>query len=192
MKHQELYENPSYFKNISDAGLNGARAQWIVDKFKPTSVLELGAGRFTLTQALRNLGVTAWGIDWSMTACRFAPECAVRAPVQTIPFGDKSFDLSTAFDILEHLEPEDVEKAIHEIWRVSRKWIVVNLPLDEPENSSDNHPTLRQRPFWEAMFNSFFEETPMGIVGWPPTFNCGPCLFLLKPRETPLGISVRI
>lgn len=186
------YEEPKYFKNISDPDLNMTRAQWMLSRLsdRPNRVLELGAGRFTLTQAFRQLGVDAVGIDWSRTACGFAPDCAVRATMPNLPFRDRSFDLITAFDVLEHLERDDVNRAVREMHRVSSGYCLANIPLADPSPGDRHHLTMGDRPFWETIFRQCFEILDIGE--FVPTFVCQSCLFLLRRRPEASALEVRV
>jgi hypothetical protein len=44
-------------------------------------------------------------------------------------FNDKSFDIAVTVDVLEHLNQDSREKAIKEMIRVSRKWVILALPF---------------------------------------------------------------
>ena len=48
--------------------------------------------------------------------------------VTKIPLEDSSFDLISAFQVLEHIEYKDVETALLEMKRVSRKYVFISLP----------------------------------------------------------------
>ena len=48
--------------------------------------------------------------------------------IYELPFQDNSFDLVLALEILEHLEFP--EKAIEELNRVSRQWVIISVPND--------------------------------------------------------------
>lgn len=48
--------------------------------------------------------------------------------VTSIPLEDSTFDAVTAFQVLEHIEYNDVETALLEMKRVSKKYVFVSLP----------------------------------------------------------------
>jgi hypothetical protein len=52
----------------------------------------------------------------------------------------------------------DAIAAVSELVRVSRKYIIATINLD---NSYEYHPTIRPRPFWEdAFFNAGARSAP--------------------------------
>lgn len=48
--------------------------------------------------------------------------------VTAIPLSDRSYDLVSAFQVLEHIDFRDVEAALLEMKRVSKKYVFVSLP----------------------------------------------------------------
>ena len=56
---------------------------------------------------------------------------AVSGSAVSLPFGDSSFDLVTATEILEHLPREERLKAIAEFSRVSRSLVLISVPFRE-------------------------------------------------------------
>ena len=53
----------------------------------------------------------------------------VRGSVENLPFKDNSFDLVLCSEVLEHIP--DWKKALSELQRVSRKYIVLTIPLEK-------------------------------------------------------------
>ncbi len=97
----------------------------------PARIIDVGSGGGAVAQALMQFG--------SVTACDIDVRCAAsvaRRPgmafaygtAEAIPFADGSFDLVTAFDVLEHLD-DDV-RALREMARVARPGglIAVTVP----------------------------------------------------------------
>ena len=44
------------------------------------------------------------------------------------PFRDKSYDVVLACEVLEHIPWKDVDKALSELHRVSKKYVVISIP----------------------------------------------------------------
>lgn len=88
----------------------------------------------------------------------------IRAEVHALPFADRSFDVVTMFDVIEHLIPGDDEMACRELERVARKHIVLsanNLP-SRGLGGVELHINRRHYDEWDALFRSWFS----GKVTW--------------------------
>jgi 2-polyprenyl-3-methyl-5-hydroxy-6-metoxy-1,4-benzoquinol methylase len=62
----------------------------------------------------------------------------VYASVTNLPFADKSIDVVTCMEVLEHLDKQSFMAALHELRRVSR-FLVVTVPYNEPEPRPSYH-----------------------------------------------------
>lgn len=83
----------------------------------------------------------------------------VRAEVRALPFADKSFDVATLFDVIEHLIPGDDEAACREMRRVARRFVVVmanNFPSHLPDGRA-MHINIRPYAEWDRLFRLWFE-----------------------------------
>jgi ubiquinone/menaquinone biosynthesis C-methylase UbiE len=87
------------------------------------SILEIGKGNGFFSDYMKKLG-------HNVTTCDFDKNLQpdIVADVRSLPVPDNSFDLVTAFEILEHLPFEDFTKALAELKRVSSKYVVISLP----------------------------------------------------------------
>ena len=97
----------------------------------PARIIDIGSGGGAVAQALLEFGsVTACDIDVRCAAsvARRAGMSFAYGTAEAVPFADGSFDLVTAFDVLEHLD-DDV-KALREMARVARPagLIAVTVP----------------------------------------------------------------
>lgn len=90
---------------------------------KSKTVLEIGPGNKTVTDALKknNIEVTTVDIDSSLN-----PD--VVASVTKLPFATESFDLVLCSEVLEHLPYDLFQKSLREIKRVCRRDVVLCLP----------------------------------------------------------------
>ncbi len=105
--------------------------------FPLRKTLDVGCARGFVVEALVELGVDAMGCDFSEyainTAARGARGRLRWADLsQRIPWDDGAFDLVTCFETLEHLPQELSEKAVAELARVSRGYVVASIPSFGP------------------------------------------------------------
>lgn len=88
----------------------------IID-LKPESLLDVGCGHNYFVQIVKKLGIEkAVGVDF---AC---PSADYLADILDLPFNNKEFDFLTAWDVLEHLLPEQIDQALSEMSRVSKRF----------------------------------------------------------------------
>jgi len=120
------------------------RALGILKGLGPAELLDIGSGRgvflWPLLDAFPALPVTAVDLLEYRVADLLAVRAggverlaAVRADARALPFADDSFDTVTALEVLEHI-PE-TERALVEIRRVARRFVVISVP-----SKADNNP----------------------------------------------------
>lgn len=139
-------------------------------------VIDVGCGINTLCKYLRQLGVHAVGVDFSEDA-----DADMIASAIDLPFDDGHFDLLITTDLMEHLEEQDIPKAIAEFGRVApmqAHFICYDFMHAEPD--TPYHCTLKSQWWWMAEFakQGFYlaaefgaAETKMPIV-YQPLSGC--------------------
>lgn len=95
--------------------------------------LDLGAGSGGNTALLRHRGYASVALEHHPVAAAFARSrglSVVRGDAQRLPFGDGTFDLVLACDVLEHLRDDDA--AVQELRRVLQPsgCLVITVPAD--------------------------------------------------------------
>jgi SAM-dependent methyltransferase len=108
--------------------------------FPAGTALDVGCATGFVVEALRELGVEAVGVDISQYAVDHAAPGAAghlrRADIRDgLPFPDDAFDLVTALETLEHLEPTSIPDALAELARVSRHWVLCTIPSFGPNRN---------------------------------------------------------
>ncbi len=108
--------------------------------FPATTALDVGCATGFVVEALRELGVQAHGVDVSGYAIDHAAAGArghIRQAdlLDGLPFGDASFDLVTALETLEHLDPRHVPTALAELARVAGRWVMCTIPSFGPNRN---------------------------------------------------------
>jgi ubiquinone/menaquinone biosynthesis C-methylase UbiE len=128
-------------------------AKHIVDKFAPSSSLDVGCAKGFLVKALEDLGIEAHGIDPSDYAFDEVPAeiigRTVKGIAQDLPFKDNSYDVVTCFDVMEHIPENDVPQVLSELLRVSKQWVILRVVTKElPDDVDTNHATIHDKDWW--------------------------------------------
>ncbi len=102
----------------------------------PKTILDAGCGEgFTMDKLSKNqIGGKIEGIEYSKDAIVFGkklfPNLTFKeGSIYELPYKNNSFDLVICTEVLEHLE--DPTKALKEMLRVSRKYLIISVP-NEP------------------------------------------------------------
>jgi SAM-dependent methyltransferase len=82
----------------------------------------------------------------------------VRAEVHALPFTDKSFDVVTMFDVIEHLIPGDDELACRELARVASKFVVLTANNKTSQKHIGEELHINRRPYqeWDSLLRKWF------------------------------------
>lgn len=93
-------------------------------RVRPASVLEIGVGDRLVGSYLKN------NTSITYTSADIADDVGadVIAPVTKLPFPDKSFDVSCAFEVLEHLPFDQFQPALTELARVAKTHVLISVP----------------------------------------------------------------
>ena len=147
-----------YFKNRGIRDIHYHQMNIWLDHFNPKKILDIGCGMGNLIKAALYYEVEAYGCDMSVYAIDNAPkECKGKlrvGEIAKIPFPDKFADLVICYDVLEHLNENEVSQAINELKRVSSKWILASVCfIGDPNYPLDpSHKTYKSRTWWEHHF----------------------------------------
>jgi glycosyltransferase involved in cell wall biosynthesis/SAM-dependent methyltransferase len=95
-----------------------------------SSVLDVGCGDGLITNALP-LSVKVVGLDPSEHALEHVRRETRCGSITELPFEDRSFDLVMTTDVLEHLPPDVLARAVQQLTRVARRYVLVCVPHRE-------------------------------------------------------------
>jgi len=174
--------NENYFKNYdmgnvkvdykSFQGLKGfmaSVASRIVQDINPTSVLEVGCALGFLVEALRDMGVEAYGIDVSAYAIDNVREdirqyCAVSSIVtDSLPESfPKKYDLVISIEVIEHLFEEECMTAIEKLCSYGDRVIISSTSDDIEDETHYNvqQPEYRVKRFAKLGFYNQLNYKP--------------------------------
>lgn len=99
-------------------------------------VLDAGCGRGEVMLACARAGAGVAGIDYSADAVEISRETLSGVPgadvrqgaVESLPWPDETFDRALFGDVIEHLDPDQAERALAELRRVLKPgaWLLVH------------------------------------------------------------------
>lgn len=110
---QRIYNEPYFKTRYPHPEMWTNRAKFVIRKFAPKKVLDVGCSTGLLVKALVDLGIDAYGVDGSDYALSHAhPSIAdrvkkVNLETDSMPFADSSFDIVTGFYVTEHIHAID-------------------------------------------------------------------------------------
>lgn len=126
-------------------------------------ILEIGAGDGRIIGRLSHWIPDCSSIDINIELSKYVAEKyplikTYIGEIINLPFKDKAFDLVYTHEVLQHIEPAEIEKACSELKRVGKEvWTLENWRDKEPnEKVSDSHGG---RWNWDLKkyFNPYYE-----------------------------------
>ncbi len=116
------------------------------------TLVDVGCGPGVFLYLLsKRRGIKCMGIEISDNKISYAKESlsvhVEKGDAGMLHFNDRSFDVVTANEVIEHLPFGTYKDALKEIARVSRKYIIITVPYDEKRD-------FMTCPYCETIFNS--------------------------------------
>jgi len=132
-------------------GFFGTIADRLIEDFQPATALDAGCAIGLLVEALRDRGVDAEGIDFSEFAIAksredvrpFLTVGSITEPLR------KSYDLITCVEVLEHMTPEDADRAIANLCAFTDELIVSSTPVHYRDPT---HTNIHPQEYWSERF----------------------------------------
>lgn len=127
--------------------------------FNPQSVLDAGCAKGFLVEGFRQIGVNAWGIDISAYAIgEVHPNaqafCSVGSIADPLP---QKYDLIINIEVVEHMPPEEANRAIENLCCYSDNILISTSPFDFKEIT---HINVHPPDFWVRAFarHNFYRD----------------------------------
>ena len=133
------------------------------------SLTDIGCGNGIFVNYLRNQFPTLdlLAIDRSRTALKFVKTEKKEGDIADIPLADKSYDCVTCLEVIEHLPVEVYTKALTELTRVAKRYVILSVPYAEqleknynqcPQCKTIFNADLHLRNFSDAAIKNLLEE----------------------------------
>jgi cellulose synthase/poly-beta-1,6-N-acetylglucosamine synthase-like glycosyltransferase/glycosyltransferase involved in cell wall biosynthesis len=170
----------------------GAVADALIEYLKPQTAFDAGCALGFLVETLRDRGVQAWGADISEFAIQnvrqdIRPYCRVASITQPIAADTQTgrYDLLACIEVLEHLTPEEVGRALANMTAVTDTILFSSSPYDFKEPT---HINVRPPIDWLQLF---------AAQGFSPdlAFNAtlvSPHAMLLRRDRQPMPQDVQV
>ena len=139
----------------------------VIDSIELTgNFLDVGCGRGEVLGYARSKGFDpVCGVE---VVEDLLSETVIYGESHSLPFEDKTFDVVTCFDMIEHVLPQDTLRSLSELDRVSRRSVILSA-ANYPSwcNGKDLHINKRPYSEWDELIRSTIE----GSVKWMPKTN---------------------
>jgi SAM-dependent methyltransferase len=140
------YEHSPYW-----LGFFGGIADRLIADFHPSTALDAGCAIGLLVEAMRDRGVDAEGIDFSEFAIGSSredvrPFLTVGSITDPLP---KRYDLITCFEVLEHLSPQDADRAIANMCACTDELVISSTPMHYRDPT---HTNIHPPEYWTERF----------------------------------------
>lgn len=142
---------------------HGFGAYQLILDMKPNSLLDIGCGKGNFVEWANENGINAVGLD-------FASGYGIQADLLNMPFSNNFFEMITAFDVIEHLLPEELEQGLSEMFRVAERWWVISIgygpsKIKTPDGKMSLHPiSTKDKNWWIPRLSKYAEIDKKGAT----------------------------
>jgi 2-polyprenyl-3-methyl-5-hydroxy-6-metoxy-1,4-benzoquinol methylase len=152
-KYRDAYERPNYrMGNERRENSTAALRDFGFGRGYKT-FLDIGAGRGEILDFAQDGGTfeTVRGTEVVVDLI-LSDQRLTYATAHDLNFADRSWDVVTCFDVLEHLLPADVKPAIDHIFRIARAVVIISAAEDSQFQAGvEHHPSRRPLTKWRSL-----------------------------------------
>lgn len=152
---------------------------------KPKKLLDVGCAEGKLIKWAMRLGIKASGVDISNKGFKLAP-ALVRGKCQkgdilNLPFKNNQFEAVSCLALLEHIKKTDVDRALAELLRVTKKYVLLQICVKDNPFEGEHylldptHVNVEESDWWVKKFKELKIKTKFS----PPILG----LFLLEKEN---------
>jgi SAM-dependent methyltransferase len=158
----EVWDSETWQKRAGDRVRARLAAEWLPADV--ISVLDVGCGNGVFTNLMESDRFKV-GLDMSRIALEHITAPRLQGDAAKLSFADHSFDACLSMELLEHLPFPFYQRALNELVRVAKKFILITVPYNEvlkyntvicPKCQSTFHPFNHLREFRRDDFQSLF------------------------------------
>lgn len=113
-------------------------------------LLDVGCGVGYHVKGWRRNGIEAYGVDKHCPTNMQLNYCRRGDILDLKDYKDKDFDVVTCMDVLEHLEYEELDKAISELRRVAKHWVIIQTLFKDEDHHKKLFEEDPTHKIWET------------------------------------------
>jgi len=119
--------------------------------------LDVGCGRGEMLEYAKSIGFSTW-VGTEIVPDLLKESRVFYAQVHDLPFKAESFDVSSMFDVIEHLIPGDDQSACKELARVTKYHILLTANNKDSKLADGTQLHINKRPYeeWDSLFREWF------------------------------------
>ena len=155
---RSIYRDTVYPSNAHYGHTNhGQAAMPLIKAIAPKAFLDVGCGDGAMCRHVKSFCPVVHGLDFASKP-HGAGIIFHDTYAQNIPLGDKSVDLVTAFDVLEHIYEEDIDQTLSEMARVACKYMIFSIctrPAAIEVAGENLHPTVHNIQWWHRKLSRY-------------------------------------
>lgn len=134
---------------------------WYIERFKPASVVDFGAGIASYLESANNHGLFCRGYEISKQALSYTPDNVkyfMRYRDCTQPINIGQFDCVISFETAEHIEPSGTDQFIQNLVNATGKRLLFTAA--PPGQEGTGHINCRPKQFWIDEFSKHLTYNP--------------------------------